>query len=238
MATLNLLYKREYSVNDYICVIIPTVGQVLDDEDEYYGMVSAFTAMPIDLMVQLDDLGIDFTQITDYDLFLLLFNGLKIQDTSLVFKNLNLGDYVITQSPQSRELFLYNEKDKTIIDRKIYRQISAALRKIHHIEKNKRVPANEDARKYMLQRERDKQRRRKNRNQISQMEGLIISMVNAPEYKYNFEDTKNLTVYQFNESVRQVLKRVDYDNRMFGIYSGTINPKDINQDELNWLIHK
>ena len=33
MATLNLLYEHEYVINDKIKVVIPTVGQVLDNED-------------------------------------------------------------------------------------------------------------------------------------------------------------------------------------------------------------
>lgn len=33
--------------------MIPTVGEVLENEDNYYSMVSMLTAMPIDMMVQL-----------------------------------------------------------------------------------------------------------------------------------------------------------------------------------------
>ena len=63
MSVQHLLYCNSYTVNDSIHISIPTVGQVLDNEDSYYNLVSAITAMPIDFMVQLDDLGIDFTTI-------------------------------------------------------------------------------------------------------------------------------------------------------------------------------
>lgn len=238
MPTLNLLYQKEYPVNSYINVVIPTVGQIVDDEDSYYSLVTAFTASPVDLMVQLDDLGVDFTELTDYDLFLLLFNGLKTQDSSMIFRDLDLGKYNITLKQETGELYLLNSEDGTIIDRFVYSQISAVLRKINHIEKNRRTPANEDAKKYMIQRARDKQKRNRTRKVSSQIESLIIAMVNAPEFKYDFDGVRNLTIYQFNESVRQIIKRVDYNNRMFGVYSGTINAKEISQDDLNWLIHK
>lgn len=238
MSTLNFLYKREYSVNERIHVIIPTVGDILENEDDYYGMVTAFTAMPIDLMVQLDDLGINFDEITDYDLFLLLFNGLKSSDSSLIFRDLEISEFNIVQDPETGDMFLKNAKDGYVIDRSMYNQISAVLRKMHHIEKNRRKPANDDAKKYMLQRAREKQKRNKNRKSDSQIESLIVALVNAPEFKYDFESVLNLTIYQFNESVRQIIKRVDYNNRMFGVYSGTINPKEMSQDDLNWLVHK
>ena len=77
MATRNLLYKKSYAINDFISIMIPTVGEILDCEDEYYGLVAMLTAMPIDMMVQLDDAGIDFTSINEYELFLLLFRTLQ-----------------------------------------------------------------------------------------------------------------------------------------------------------------
>lgn len=80
-----------------------------------------------------------------------------------------------------------------------------------------------------------KLKRRKDKSTQSQLEPLIIAMVNAAEYKYDFEGTRNLTIYQFNESVRQVIHKVDYNNRMIGVYTGNINAKELSQEDLNWL---
>lgn len=89
----------------------------------------------------------------------------------------------------------------------------------------------------MLKRAREKQRRERNKKQDSQLEKLIVALVNSEQFKYGFEDVKNLSIYQFNESVRQIIKKTDYNNRMYGIYSGTIDPKNLKQDDLNWLVH-
>lgn len=238
MASLNLLYKRQYAVNDDIRVLIPYVGEILENEDTYYNMVSAITAMPIDFMVQLDDAGIDFTSINEYELFLLLFNGLQMQDTSLIFGDLDLTKFKYDENPENGMLTLYDAEDDIRIDRAIHGQIAAVLRKIHHLERNHRKPANTEAKDYLLERARDKITRRKNRKEESQLESLIVAMVNTEQYKYGFEGTRELSIYQFNESVRQIIKKVDYDNRMYGVYAGTINPKELSQNDLNWLIHK
>lgn len=63
-------------------------------------------------------------------------------------------------------------------------------------------------------------------------------MVNTEQYKYDFAGTLELSIYQFNESVRQVTHKQNYSNLMFGIYSGSLDPKTISQDDLNWLKHK
>jgi len=238
MATLNLLYKKEYAINQFIKVMIPSVGEILDCEDEYYGIVALLTAMPIDMMVQLDDIGVDFTTINDYELFLLLFATLKERDTSLVFGDLDLKPFRTAVNEQNGNIFLINEETGVRIDRAIHGQIAATLRKIHHLEKNNRKPANGEAKEYMLERARKKQQRQRRRLADSQLEELIVAMVNTEQFHYGFEGTRELSIYQFNESVRQVIKKIDYDNKMRGIYAGTVSAKDLSQDELNWLTHK
>ncbi len=238
MSISNLLYKREYPINDAITIRIPTVGEILDAEEEYYTMVSMLTAMPIDMMVQLDDIGVDFTTINDYELFLLLFGGLKERDTSLIFGGLELGNFQMAVNAQNGMVVLRDGKTGTVIDRAIHGQIAAVLRRIHHLEKNRRKPANKEALEYMLLRERQKARKRSKRTEESQLEELIVALVNTEQFYYGFEGTRELTIYQFNESVRQIIKKIDYDNRMHGVYSGTINAKELSQNELTWLGHR
>lgn len=238
MPTLNLLYQRQYKINDDVQVVIPTVGEIIDDEDAYYGLVSLLTAMPIDMMVPLSDAGVDFTKINDYELFLMLFSGIKTQDTHLVFGDLDLSKFELATNSNNDTVVLWNQKTNVVIDRAIHGQIANTLRKIHHLEKNLRKPGNDEAKEYMIQRARDKQRRNRNRKTESQLESLIVAMVNSEQYKYDFEGTRELSIYQFNESVRQIINKVDYQNRMIGVYTGNIDSKHLSQDDLNWLTHK
>lgn len=244
MATRKFLYEKQYELKqakkgkEKIRIIIPSVGDILDNEDEYYNLVSILTAMPIDLMVQLDDAGIDFTTINDYELFLRLFPVIKKQDTSLIFGDLDLSKFQIAVSEEQNSLVLINTETEVEINRAVQMEIASVLRKIHHLEKNRKKPANQEAKDYMLERAKEKLKRKKRRVEDSQLESLIVALVNTKEFKYDFEEVRGLSIYQFNESVRQIIKKVDYDNRMFGVYSGTISAKDLSQDDLNWLIHK
>lgn len=238
MATQNLLYKSEYKINEFIQVRIPTVGDVLDHEDDYYSMVSMLTAMPIDMMVQLDDIGIDFTKINEYELFILMFNALRGRDTSLIFGELDLKSFKPVINPQNNMLVLRDKDTGATIDRAIQWQIAAALRKIHHLKRDNRKPINSETKDYLIERARTKMRRNRNKTTDSQLEELIVALVNTEQFHYGFERTRELSIYQFNESVHQVIKKIDYDNRMHGIYSGTVSAKDLSQDDLNWLTHK
>lgn len=201
-------------------------------------MVTAFTAMPIDLMVQLEDLNLDFETMTDWELFLLLSNSMRTQDTSLILKDISFSTFQLDANEETQELFLRDTQSDVIIDRAAYYQISAVLRKIHNIKKNTRKPGNQEAKEYMLKRAREKQKRALKRKTDSQTEALIVAMVNSPEYKYDYDSTRELTIYQFNKSVNQIVKRVDYNNKMFGVYTGNIDPKNLSHDDLNWLTGK
>ena len=233
-----LLYDSAYPITEQIGITIPTVGDILDHEEDYYAVVSMLTAMPIDFMVQLDDIGVDFTTINEYELFLILFNTIREMDTKLIFGDLDLSRFELAKHIESGMPVVYDEIDDIVIDRVVHTKIANALREIHHLEKDVRKPGNQEAKEYLLERARKKLKRRKKRKQKSQLQQLIVAMVNTEQFKYDFRGVRDLTIYQFNESVRQIQHKIDYDNKMHGIYAGTVDPKKINQDELNWLIHK
>ena len=238
MATRNFLYKSEIVINDFVSIRIPTVGEIIECEDAYYSLVQLLTAMPIDMMVFLDDAGVDFSSINDYDLFIMMFGAIKQCDTSLVFGDLDLSPFELALDEATGRAVMLDPKTERKFDRTLQVNIAEALRKIHHLEKNNRKPGNEEARKYMIERARKKMNRNRKRNHDSQLEDLIVAMVNTEQYKYDFGGTLELSIYQFNESVRQITHKQNYSNLMFGIYSGSIDPKTINQDDMNWLKHK
>ncbi len=238
MSALSLLYQKRFAINDYISIEIPSVGDIIDNEHDYYSLVSSFTAMPIDCMVQLDDVGVDYSTINEYELFLMLFQSIAKKDTSLLFGDLDLSNFRLATNNQNGNTVLYDKKHGIVIDRAIHSRIADFLRKINHLKKNYRKPANKEARDYMLERARTKMRRNKNKKEESQLESLIVAMVNTEQYKYDFERTRELSIYQFNECVSQIINKVDYDNKMHGIYAGTISAKDLDQNDFNWLVHK
>jgi len=234
----SILFSDKIVINDNISIYIPTVGEVIDNEEEYYNMASLLTATPYDMMVQLDDLGLDFTQMTDYDLFLLVFESLKESDTSLIFGDFSIDGFKRGINAQNQLLVLRDRVRGITIDKSIAWQIAQALRRIHGWERNNRKPANKEACAYLLERARIKQKRRRRKGYESQLEGLIVSLVNTPEFKYDFEGVRKMSIFQFNESLHQIIKKVAYDNRMYGVYAGTVDADKLSPDDKTWLTTK
>jgi hypothetical protein len=234
----NLLYATEVPINDNIIIHIPTVGEVIEKETSYYVAINMLTATPYDYMVELDDMGVRFTDIDDYELFIfVLFPVLQEMDTSLVLGELDLKLFNVEFREDINQFILYDRSHDIVIDRVIHGKISNVLRKVHHIEPNTKRPGNDAALEYMIKRARKKRKRKKKDAVDSQLEQLIVAMVNTEQYKYGYEGTRELSIYQFNESVQQIQHKVNYEHTMHGIYAGTVDPAKLSQKDLNWLCY-
>lgn len=238
----SLLYNNHIEITDDIKVIIPTVGEVLENAESYYGLLTSIISMPIDLMVQLDDMGIDFETIDAYQLFLIMFKGfqnLDISETALIFGDLDLSRFKYAYNDNTNDEVLIDTERDIVIDRLVHDRIAISLRLIHNIKKNIQKPGNAEAKAYMLERARKKQKRnRSNKEKLTLLESQIISLVNKEEFKYNYEETKNLSIYQFNQSLKQILHTTDYNNRMIGIYTGNIDAKKLSPKDLVWMYNE
>ena len=230
-----LLYSDRFNINDKIYVKIPKVGEVLADEEKYFDTVYTIIATPYDLMVQLDDNGIDFTKISSFDLFCLLFGHLRETDTSLVFGDLDLSKFTIAINKQNGNHVLRDEEHDITIDRAIHGQMCACLRKILNIPRTEKQPGNEEARIYMLQKARKKAKRKKKQQPDSQLEDVIIALVNTAEFPYDYESVKDLTIYQFYASLKQITHKVKFDKTMIGVYAGTVQFDKLSNDERSWI---
>ena len=218
---------------------IPTVGEILEDEDRYYGIVSSLTASPFQYMVQLDDMGIDYTQITDYQLFMMLFPMYAQSDLSLIFGDLDTSDFNVYINQDDDSQVIYSPSNNIVIDELVYNDLSDMMRKINLFEKVKSKPGNESARKYLLEKERKKQKRNAKKPRFPYLEKMVIALVNTSEFPYNYETCMDLSIYKFNQSLQQIQRKIAFDNTMVGVYAGTVDTsKMADKDALSWIPNK
>lgn len=235
----SLLNATSVEIVPNLFLRIPTVGEILEDEDKYYGIVSSLTASPFQYMVQLDDMGIDYTQITDYQLFMMLFPIYAQSDLSLIFGDLDTSDFNVYVNQQDNSQVIYSPKNNIVIDELVYNDLANTIRKINLFEKVKSKPGNESARKYLLEKERKKQKRNAKKPKEPYLEKLVIALVNTSEFPYNYETCMDLSIYKFNQSFKQIQQKITFDNTMIGVYAGTVDTsKMTNKDSLSWISSK
>ena len=223
--------------NTKLSIRIPTVGEILDDEFTYYSIISSLTATPYQYMVQLDDMGVDFTTITDYQLFVMLFSIYTRSDLSMVFGNLNTSNFEIRQNGSLQ--YLYDPDNNLEINEKIYYDIVSTIRKINLLERVNYKPGNESARKYLLEKERKKQKRSAAKKQVPYLEKLVIALVNTSEFPYDYDSCMDLSIYKLHQSFKQIQHKIAFDNTMVGVYAGTVDTSRLsNKDILSWIPSK
>ncbi|MBO5054846.1 MAG: hypothetical protein J6C64_00620 [Lachnospiraceae bacterium] len=222
-----------------LSVKIPTVREILTDEYTYYSIVSSLTATPFQYMVQLDNMGIDYTKITDYELFMMLFPLYAKSDLSILFGDLDTSDFNIYCEPESNNQVIYSPNNNIIIDELIYHDLADTIRKINLIEKVKSKPGNESARKYLIEKERRKQKRNAKKSPEPYLEKLVTALVNTSEFPYDYDSCMDLSIYRFNQSFKQIQHKIAFDNIMTGVYAGTIDTSRMsNKDALSWIPNK
>ena len=107
--TCRMYFGKDYKINDKITLKSPSVGDIIDfGEREYYSMVYTLTCIPSDMKSQLEDMGINYMNISDFELFILLTRSLKKEQTCLLLGDLDLSQFDVKINQENGEMCLYD----------------------------------------------------------------------------------------------------------------------------------
>lgn len=245
---LRIYRGEDYVINDKIKIHIPSLGEICDyGEDDYFGLVYQITATPSDMMWQLDEMGINFTEIDNFTLFsqLTCFKTDDMEETSfqmnqtktkILFGDLNLYDFDLMQDVTNNEPCLYNRKTDNKIDSYTYKIICDCLRKIHFLEEHIEIPANESTRLVLIEDAKERYMMNKNKEHGSYLVNLVSAMINSPGFKYNHTQVWDMKINAFMDSVKRISKIQNANLLLQSGYSGFgINLKEVSDKQINWL---
>lgn len=104
---LRLLSGEDYKVNDKIKILHPTLGQIKDfGEQKYFSIISNLIAIPSDMKSILWDIGIDYEEISEFELFAQLSKSFDVEDTRIILGDVNLQDLRVFMNNQNEQMFL------------------------------------------------------------------------------------------------------------------------------------
>ena len=233
---LKMYFGEPFCINDKISVYTPTIGEIIDfGEKKYYGMIHTLTCIPSDMKSQLDDMGIDYMAISDFELFMMLSKGLTPESTRLILGNLDLSKFSPFLNQTNNETILYDVENDIIIDRLIYMKIVDYIRKIHNIKPKVERAANKTTKKILIQLDRERIKKSKNEPYKSQLKPLISAMMRYPGFKYKKNELKECGLYEFMDTVYGSQVYVSSTALIQGSYSGMIDTSKIDKKEFNWM---
>ena len=237
---LKIYRGEDFVVSKHIVLHQATLNEICDyGERDYYSMIYNFTATPQSLKVQLWDMGIDYTEITPYQLFYQLLYRMYLQEkTSIIFGDLDFSKFQLMQRKDDESIFLYQEIDgePVIIDEYTYNVIVDYLCKSHFIERDFKIPMTKSAKMILIEDAREEMEANKNKEYHSTLKNLVSAMINSEGFKYNHSQVWDMKINAFMDSVKRIGKIKNAQLLLQSGYSGFgVNLKEINNKQLDWL---
>ena len=237
---LKIYRGEDFVISKHIILHQPTLNEICDyGERDYYSMIYNFTATPQSLKVQLWDMGIDYTEITPYQLFYqLLYKMYSQEKTSIIFGDLDFSKFQLMQRKDDGSILLYQEIDgeSVIIDEYTYNIIIDYLCKSHFIERDLKIPMTKSAKMILIEDAREEMEANKNKEYHSTLKNLVSAMINSEGFKYNHSQVWDMKINAFMDSVKRIGKIKNAQLLLQSGYSGFgVNLKEINNKQLDWL---
>ena len=240
MDKLLMYLGEDLVINDKITVHQPSIIDIArHGEKKYFNTIYTLCSIPSDFKSELWDMGYTFSDVGDFECFILLTRTLDTEDTRLILGDvISLKNMVPVRSAENGELVLLDKENEIIIDEFIYDQIVEYLREVHGIRPKRERAANKETLEILIAEDRTKKLTKKNEpDEGSFLLPLISSMVNSPGFKYDIEKLKTLGIYSFMDSVQRIQAISTANSISQGLYSGMVDmSKNKNlQNQLNWL---
>ena len=237
---LQMYYGMDYKVNDHITIMQPTMGQIIEfGEKKIYSSIMPFVSNPTTYRLQLWDMGIDWNKISDFELFVMLVQGLKKDDTTLIFGDFDFGElkpYVDTSN--NNALVLSNIDGSIVIDEETYMHIREYIRLMFDQHPKAEKAKGKFTKESIIEEERINllNAQKQNKKEKSIYLPLISAMLNHPGFKYKKHELKDVGIVEFMDSVKRLQLYESTRALMSGMYSGfcDVSKMDLNK-ELNWL---
>ena len=114
--SLGLYMGDPYVINEKIVIKQPTIGQIAEyGERQYYSMVHTICAIPSDMKSQLADMNLDYEQVEDFQLFMMLARTLPQESTSILFGDIDFTKFKVIQNPQNGLIVFTSTNDSKLV---------------------------------------------------------------------------------------------------------------------------
>lgn len=257
---LKMYFGEPYHVTDKITITQPTIGDIIEFGDiKLFSTLSTFCANPTSVRLQLWDMGVDWNEITEWELFQVLCKNFTPEDTKLLFGDLNFSWFELYHNSvkDCNELIyiprnsngaiigdqngnpIINE-DSIVIDEFVYIKMITYLREMFNIHPKVEKAKGKTTKQFIIEEERmnleyEKAKHKNDKFAKSTLLPLISSMINHPGFKYKLSELKEIGIVQFMDSVQRLQVYENTIALMHGVYGGMIDSSKMNlSKELNW----
>lgn len=239
---LKMYFGEPYRVTDKIVIYQPTIGDIIEfGEKKFYSTIVTLCANPTAMKLALWDVGIDWTTISDFELFALNIKTLEPDATKLIFGDLDLTKFQAVDKDDGSGFTLVYLPDVDIqIDELVALNIVEYLRVMFNIHPKTEKPHDETTKQWIIQGERMDilvNATKQKSGDGSVLLPLISAALNHPGFKYKKNELKDVGIVEFMDSIKRLNLYENTIALLHGVNSGFVDTSKMkNLDkELNWM---
>lgn len=256
---LFLMSGKSLQVTDTITVKHPMIDDVLNIEngahceDVYWAYVSVLYSDPYSQMVWLNDIGLDYEEVSPFEVFILKWLDAIKKNTPEVIELMNSalnffleGEHKFDLLPIGDEennkvhwLLYDKETENCFINEDVFNVINFFVTQINNIDESGRIkPANEGAKKLLISQMRSEERRRrrnKNEKPSDSLAEAVSTAVWGSNGGVNVDNYKTQPIYMMTNGLKITIQRKNYEFVMGGVYAGTVKSDSISSELTYWM---
>lgn len=235
---LKLYLSEDVKIANGIVLKCPKILDISQyGESEYFSMAQTLCATPSSMMVALDDMGLNYMKIKDFELFIMLVQSLKPESTHLLLGDLDLTKFKPYEAKGSEEVVLVHEDTKDteepiIINSIIHEVLTTYIRKMHGFQKHVKKAGNELTRKQLIRLARQDAEIAKNKPHESVLRP-VISAVKC-RMGYSMDYIKQMGIFELFDDLSRLNVIINADAALNGMFCGMVDTSKMDKTVLNW----
>ena len=233
-----------------VVVYSPTIGDIIEmGEKKFYQTLNIFICNTTQYRVVLWDLGIDWNECSDFDLFIMLHTQIDPDVSKLLFGDLDFKKFqplMLTKQPTEEDPepkpypILWDDEDEIEINYDVYNHFSQYIRTMFNTFPEEKITQDSTLKSWYITKDRravenEKKKKKKDTDAGSSIQSLISSCINHPGFKYSLKDLKQVGVAEFYDSVKRLQVYEQSTALMKGMYSGFVDGSKLKPTDYNFM---
>jgi len=221
-------------------ITLPTVGDIIRcGQKKFDSTLSIFTTNTTSYRLLLWKQGIDWNELSDFNLFCMIYQQIDDDVAAMLFKNVKFSDFQLFSKKLGEEetIVLYNKETDTEINEEVYQYIAQYLRVAFNVHPDEKITKDEGLKRAYIRKDESalRQAEANNEKKDSSLQPLISACVNHPGFKYNLKEVMDINICEFYDSVKRLQIYENSTALMKGMYSGMVDGSKINPESYNFM---
>ena len=226
------------SAEGSITISIPTMRTFIKlGEKRFLQSINVFTTNTTEYRLVLWDAGIDWNELSDFELFCMLYKQVDPVISKEIF-GFDMSGFELCKN-DNETIVLYNAELNIEINEDVYQHIAQYLRIVFRINPSEKITKDKFLKELYIHKDRVEAERRKKKAETeatnTSIQPLVSACVNHPGFKYKLNEVLDLGIYEFYDSVGRLNVYESTTAVLRGMYSGFVDGSKFKADDFNFM---